>query len=144
VFSDDANGGARSARCSDHARDARIARTASKSSTVAIRRRRPPQRGQASTSIVEGATSSDRPTPNGERLAPPSARPSHGRMRSRSVDSSFVGSPMFSKKSVGVHAARAYSSGNCHCLSLTEVLMIRCPNAVTRQRRDRGIFATKP
>jgi hypothetical protein len=44
-------GGARSARARDTARAARIARMASGSSTVAIKRRRPPHRGQASTSI---------------------------------------------------------------------------------------------
>jgi len=51
VLSDGANGEARSAPSSDNARVARIARTASGASTVAIRRRRPPQRGQASTSM---------------------------------------------------------------------------------------------
>jgi hypothetical protein len=44
------NGGARSGSSRDNAA-ARIVRIASGSSTVAINRKRPPQRGQASTSI---------------------------------------------------------------------------------------------
>src|SRR5712692_3434888 len=46
-----AYGGVRSGRSRDVAGAARIARVASGSSTVAIRRRRPPHCGQASTSI---------------------------------------------------------------------------------------------
>jgi hypothetical protein len=49
VSSDAAKSGARSARSREIARAARIARIASGSSTVAIKRRRPPHRGHAST-----------------------------------------------------------------------------------------------
>jgi len=51
VSSDAANGGARSASSRDAATAARIARIASGSSTVPIKRNRPPQREHASTSI---------------------------------------------------------------------------------------------
>src|SRR2546422_964601 len=51
VSSDAAKGGARSARSRNAARAARIARIAAGSSRGAIKRRRPPHRGQASTSI---------------------------------------------------------------------------------------------
>ena len=51
VSSDAANGGARSVSSRDAATAARIARIASGSSTVPIKRKRPPQREHASTSI---------------------------------------------------------------------------------------------
>src|SRR5437773_3307966 len=50
VFSAGGNGGARSTSSRDPATATKIARIASGSSTVAIKRRRPPQRGHASTS----------------------------------------------------------------------------------------------
>jgi hypothetical protein len=53
VFGAGANGGARSASSRDPAPATKIARIASGSSTVAIKRRRPPQRGHASTSMSE-------------------------------------------------------------------------------------------
>ena len=42
------------------------------------------------------------------------------------------------------HAASAYNAGKWSGRSRTEAPMTRWPKAVTRQRRERGIFATSP
>src|SRR5712692_8180068 len=88
-----AYGGARSGRSRDVARAARIARVASGSSTVAIRRRRPPHCGQASTSISnarlirlahasgEASAPADRRSRSRTRSRPPVPHPAGRRTR---------------------------------------------------------------
>jgi len=68
VFSACGNGGCRSGQFPRPGTATRIARIASASSTVAIKRKRPPQRGHASTSMSNGRYSPSEVNVNGSLL----------------------------------------------------------------------------
>jgi len=61
-----------------------------------------------------------------------------------------VGSLLFAMKFSGLltpprlRTRGSAAAGKCRWRSWTEAPMTRCPNAVTRQRRERGIFAINP